>query len=69
MELTLSCEIKEKWEVLPVRHLRAFLPQLVEEGVDHCLYRTQSCLRRIFQQLRHQVNGFWGRSGPEDLKK
>ena len=67
--LTLPSEVEQRRELLPVRHLRPLLPQLVEEGVTHGLNRAQPRLGRVLEQLRNEVDRLGSRAWPEDLRE
>lgn len=66
---TLLGEVEEKGEVLSVGHPGTFYSELIEEGMTHSFHRTQSGLRRVFEQFGDQVDRLWGCSGSENLKR
>lgn len=65
---TLPSKVKQQREFLPIRHLRSLLPELIEEWVAHGLHRTQPRLRRVLEQLRHQIDRLRSRARTEDLQ-
>ena len=59
-------EVEESWQILVrsvgvarVRQLRGWVPQLVEEWMHHGVNCRQALRRRVFEQLRNQVDRIW----------
>lgn len=67
MQRTFPRKVEEGREVLPVGHLRALVPEVIEERMAHRLDGAQPCARGVLEQPRHQVDRLDGGAWPEYL--
>lgn len=47
---TFACEVEERGEILAIRHLGCFDPEIVEERMAHGLDGTQAGTGCVFEQ-------------------